>query len=154
MDNLGDWLYIVFLIIAAVSGLFGSGKKKKQPKPKSAQPHSTVETSPDSKPAKGFWEILQEELNGPEQAPAPTKKVIAKKTITPPNTVKSKAYSTTTPFLAGEKAAASIPQQQNAILMEEIDSDNHSITREDFNLQDIDEVRKAIIYSEILNRKY
>ena len=31
MDNLGDWLYIVFLIIAAVSGLLGSGKKKKRP---------------------------------------------------------------------------------------------------------------------------
>ena len=25
MDNVGDWLYIVFLIIAAVSGLFSSG---------------------------------------------------------------------------------------------------------------------------------
>ena len=29
MDNVGDWLYIVFLIIAAVSGLFSSKDKKK-----------------------------------------------------------------------------------------------------------------------------
>ena len=30
MDNVGDWLYIVFLIIAAVSGLFSSKDKKKK----------------------------------------------------------------------------------------------------------------------------
>lgn len=30
MDNVGDWLYIVFLIIAAVSGLFSSKDKKKE----------------------------------------------------------------------------------------------------------------------------
>ena len=30
MDNVGDWLYIVFLIIAAVSGLFSSRTKKEE----------------------------------------------------------------------------------------------------------------------------
>lgn len=29
MDNAGDWLYIVFLIIAGISSLFGSKNKKK-----------------------------------------------------------------------------------------------------------------------------
>lgn len=154
MDNLGDWLYIVFLVIAAISGLFGSGKKKKQPAAKPVRPRNTVETSTESKQKKGFWDILQEELNGPEQALPPTKKVVAKKTITPQKTVKAKAYTASSPFLAGEKTTSSIPQQQNEILMEEISSDNHSVTREDFHLQDVDEVRKAIIYSEILNRKY
>ena len=33
MDNVGDWLYIVFLIIAAVSGLFSSKDKKKKSRP-------------------------------------------------------------------------------------------------------------------------
>lgn len=28
MDNAGDWLYIVFLIIAGISSLFGSKNKK------------------------------------------------------------------------------------------------------------------------------
>ena len=32
MDNAGDWLYIVFLIIAGISSLFGSKNKKKRPK--------------------------------------------------------------------------------------------------------------------------
>ena len=31
MDNVGDWIYIVFLIVAAISGLFSSKNKKKRP---------------------------------------------------------------------------------------------------------------------------
>lgn len=31
MDNVGDWIYIVFLIVAAISGLFSSKNKKKAP---------------------------------------------------------------------------------------------------------------------------
>ena len=43
MDNLGDWLYIVFLIVAAVSGLFGSGKKKKRQTEVLGRPDSEIE---------------------------------------------------------------------------------------------------------------
>ena len=38
MDNAGDWLYIVFLIIAGISSLFGSKNKKKRPKQILGQP--------------------------------------------------------------------------------------------------------------------
>ena len=38
MDNLGDWIYIVFLIVAAVSGLFSSKNKKKRPTQVLGQP--------------------------------------------------------------------------------------------------------------------
>ena len=30
MDNIGDWLYIIFLIIAAISGMRSSDKNKKK----------------------------------------------------------------------------------------------------------------------------
>ena len=30
MDNVGDWLYIVFLVIAGISSLLGSKDKKKK----------------------------------------------------------------------------------------------------------------------------
>ena len=39
MDNAGDWLYIVFLIIAGISSLFGSKNKKKRPKQILGHPH-------------------------------------------------------------------------------------------------------------------
>ena len=38
MDNAGDWLYIVFLIIAGISSLFSSKNKKKRPKQILGQP--------------------------------------------------------------------------------------------------------------------
>ena len=38
MDNAGDWLYIVFLIIAGISSLFGSKNKKKRPTQVLGQP--------------------------------------------------------------------------------------------------------------------
>ncbi len=38
MDNVGDWIYIVFLIVAAISGLFSSKNKKKRPTQVLGQP--------------------------------------------------------------------------------------------------------------------
>ena len=60
MDNAGDWLYIVFLIIAGISSLFGSKNKKKRPKQILGQPDREIVTNEDNVPDKGFWEILEE----------------------------------------------------------------------------------------------
>ena len=46
MDNVGDWLYIVFLIVAGVSGLFNAKNKKKQVKPVQ-QPSKEIPGQPD-----------------------------------------------------------------------------------------------------------
>ena len=59
MDNAGDWLYIVFLIIAGISSLFGSKNKKKRPKQILGQPDREIVTNEDNVPDKGFWEILE-----------------------------------------------------------------------------------------------
>ena len=37
-ENIGDWLYILFLAIAGISSMFSSKKKKKQPKQILGQP--------------------------------------------------------------------------------------------------------------------
>ncbi|MDD4516718.1 hypothetical protein [Massilibacteroides sp.] len=149
MDNLGDWLYIVFLIIAAVSGLFNSKKKKKRVPAKPVQPQVNPNTSSNTEEEKGFWEILQEMQNGPKQPPKPTvKNVPAKKTATKKTAVQQ-------PFLSAEsRIPSSVNRQNESILLEETDETDHNISSDDFHLQDVDEVRKAIIYSEILNRKY
>ncbi|UQT32937.1 hypothetical protein M5E82_15350 [Parabacteroides distasonis] len=77
MDNVGDWLYIVFLIIAAVSGLFSSkDKKKKKSRPDIlGQPDREIVPNDQPTEGKGFWEILedmQKETRKPKPAP-PTK---------------------------------------------------------------------------------
>lgn len=61
MDNVGDWLYIVFLIIAAVSGLFSSKDKKKKSRPDIlGQPDREIVPNDQPTEGKGFWEILED----------------------------------------------------------------------------------------------
>ena len=56
MDNVGDWLYIVFLIIAAVSGLFSSKDKKKKSRPDIlGQPDREI--VPNDQPT--YWRICK-----------------------------------------------------------------------------------------------
>ena len=63
MDNVGDWLYIVFLIIAAVSGLFSSKDKKKKSRPDIlGQPDREIVPNDQPTEGKGFWEILEDML--------------------------------------------------------------------------------------------
>lgn len=150
MDNLGDWLYIVFLVIAVISGLF-SGKKKKHPVAKPVQPREQTEDPLDTEKEKTFWEILEEMQKSTQEAKPRTKKVPATKQV---STKTVKASAAPSPFLAGESIGSSRIPKQNSILLEETYEADHRINSEDFHLQDVDEVRKAIIYSEILNRKY
>lgn len=150
MDNLGDWLYIVFLIIAVISGLF-SEKKKKKSAAKPVQPQRQMETSTETEGEKGFWEILEEMQNGPQPVKPRPKKVPEKKQVT---VKKAKAAVASSPFLSGESISSTIRPKQNDIILEEANETELCISNEDFHLQDVNEVRKAILYSEILNRKY
>ena len=71
MDNVGDWLYIVFLIIAAVSGLFSSKDKKKKSRPDIlGQPDREIVPNDQPTEGKGFWEIL-EDMQKETQKPKP-----------------------------------------------------------------------------------
>ena len=60
MDNVGDWIYIVFLIVAAISGLFSSKNKKKRPTQVLGQPGHDSYPEENTSSGKGFWEILEE----------------------------------------------------------------------------------------------
>ena len=102
MDNAGDWLYIVFLIIAAVSGLFSSKDKKKKSRPDIlGQPDREIVPNDQPTEGKGFWEILedmQKETQKPK--PAPRQKQVKPKVEKPKVATSSSAPS---PFLSAEK---------------------------------------------------
>ena len=129
MDNAGDWLYIVFLIIAGISSLFGSKNKKKRPKQILGQPDREIVTNEDNVPDKGFWEILEEMQN-----PKPAKQPVP----TPKRKKKQQQVADPSPFLAAEK----VTDKQSPAGNTDIEFDNAA------------ELRKAVIYTEILNRKY
>ena len=145
MDNLGDWLYIVFLIIAAVSGLLGSGKKKKRPSEVLGQPDRDIVPEQEKAPEKSFWEMLEEMQEGkpkPAQVPKPATRPAIKE--------KEKQRLALSPFLNNEsKFTKTIPTAQVTMQEEE----EHSAIP-NLSFSDPDEIKKAIIYSEIFNRKY
>jgi len=149
MDNLGDWLYLVLLVIAGVSGLFNSGKKKKQQT--EAKPHNPAEETMPFPKKKSFWELL-EEVSTEETAKA-KKKVVPKAT-----SKKQKERQPATkanPFLTAESVIHdSVTRDHKSEPIESGDEGMHGLSASDFHLSDLEEVRKAIIYSEILNRKY
>ena len=140
MDNAGDWLYIVFLIIAGISGLFGSKNKKKRPKQVLGQPEREIIPEDEEAPQKGFWDILQEMQEPlPKQKPAKPKKQKKQQAVQP------------TPFLTGENTTARQTADGNRTLLPPIEED---IPQTDIEFNNAAELRKAIIYTEILNRKY
>ena len=119
MDGLNDWIYVVFLIVAAVSGLFGSkGKKRQRPVEVLGEPEYTVEWDGQEK-AKATEVKPSASVPLPKAAP----KVRQQKSVAP-------------------RAAVARPA-----------AEEHSML-EDMDLKSTEELRKAVIYSEILNRKY
>ena len=130
MDNAGDWLYIVFLAIAGISSLFSSKNKKKRPKQILGQPDKEIVTSEKEVPAKGFWKILEE-----MQKPEPVKQPAA----------------APKPFLAGAKMADRQSSARNRLATPPAEEES-PLTEIEFD--NAAELRKAVIYTEILNRKY
>lgn len=143
-ENIGDWLYILFLAIAGISSMFSSKKKKKQPKQILGQPDREIVAEEESVPDKGFWEVLEEMQNPkttkqPVAAPKPKREQKKQQSVAP------------NPFLTAEKTAGRQSFAGNRLLVPP--------AKEESPLTDIEfdnaaELRKAVIYTEILNRKY
>ncbi len=108
MENIGDWLYIIFLIIAVVSGMRSSKKRKEKSLEKEIFDYPQEETSPESQEDPVTEAPLVETHEIKKEVPPPPRKE--------PKTPKE--------------------EQPN----------------EWFN--EPEDLRKAIIYTEILNRKY
>jgi len=148
MENLGDWLYIVILAAVGLSSFFSAGKKKKaeeEAKKQQAPPPDVV--TPQTASDRDFWDIFTE----PEEKYPP---VIAKpktqKKTSKPYTSKSTQAS---PFLTGESdIERAIRKQTPTVSVLEEEEREPLVSAEDFN--DPESLRKAVIYSEILNRKY
>lgn len=149
MDNIGDWLYIVLLVIAGVSSLFGSGKKKKRSTEVLGQPDRDIVIEPETQPAGGLWDLFDEN-------PAPQPKPRKKKSPTAKQRTKPKRESVYTPaaspFLAGESRMREHEFAQSSARLQTADDEPGVMPETTFS--DVSEIRKAIIYAEILNRKY
>lgn len=145
MDNLGDWIYIVFLVIAAVSGLFSSKGKKKHPTQVLGQPEHDMIPEEQAPSGKGFWEILEEVATPQQKIPAKEKS---------PRSFKSKKAEkrTQSPFLTAEQEIQK--SRVTSSLPVNFPTEEETSVLQDIEFNNAEELRKAVIYSEILNRKY
>jgi len=146
MDNIGDWLYIVFIAIAAISGFFGSGKKKRQQQQQQQQKRH-IPDIPTHPSEDDYWNLPPV----PQQQEVPCMVVKSVKKKKQP----AKAPNYPPPFLNEESEIERAIHKQNnsmGLLLEEEQENTPLISTGDF--QNGEALRKAVIYSEILNRKY
>lgn len=130
-ENIGDWLYLLFLAIAGISSMFSSKKKKKQPKQILDQPGGEIVSEEEYVPDKDLWEVLKkvQQPKTPKKQPVPAPKPF----LTAEKAVERKSF-------AGSSLAATQAEEESPLT--DIEFDNTS------------ELRKAVIFTEILNRKY
>lgn len=151
MDNIGDWLYIVLLVIAGVSGLFNSGKKKRTtafPDPSGNEPAY----EPERQESKSFRELVEEMAAEKPVAPFPPSAASEPLFSTAEKEKRRRSTPPPPPFLTAENAFSSRPAalSPNRGLPSEEESGNVPA----LSFSDRDELKRAIIISEILNRKY
>ncbi|OAV71988.1 hypothetical protein Barb4_00274 [Bacteroidales bacterium Barb4] len=139
MDNLSDWLYIVFLVIAGASSIFSSGKKKRRQAEaeRQAEREITVDDSEydyNPTPERDFWDVLQEMQEKIKPVPAIPPKIV-------------------TPLpIAESEGIRSIQKAAPVTFFQEESKETPLVSAEDFH--DPEGLRKAVIYSEIFNRRY
>lgn len=145
--DLGNLVYIIFVVIIIVVNLFTKAKKNAQ-RPKPTNNEAPTEGRID--PRKSFEELLEEFTQPKAQAPV----VIEEEQEVPrPQPVQKKN------IYADYKPKAK-PQKEHSIMkteygkFEEFEEEviEDSTLAKDF--ADLDAAKKAFIYSEIFNRKY
>ena len=137
MEDLGDYIYLIFIAIAVVSSFFGKKKKK--------------ETEPNEHPAPAtnWQEIIKQMAEGkelvdtPEPAPVKVAPVVAKAASVSPTP------EAMVSVVSAAEGARSITHRAAVV-----DNDEESQSSLLVDLDDQEDAAKAIIYSEILTRKY
>jgi len=125
MEEFGDWIYIIIMVVVGISSLFSSINKKK------AQQQTQM---PSSEPLDPSFPDSSVPKKKEKKQPPPVPKQIKRQPFNMQSTIPTvETDSQTEKYLMQEKESA---------LVDELD------------LDDPDSFRKAIIYSEILHRKY
>ena len=137
MEDLGDYIYLIFIAIAVVSSFFGKKKKK------------DVQPNEHPAPATNWHEIIKQMAEGKELVdtpePAPVKVApVATKAVSVSPTPEAMVS-----VVSAAEGARSITHRAAVV-----DNDEESQSSLLVDIDDEDDAAKAIIYSEILTRKY
>lgn len=124
MDELGNWVYIILMVVVAISSLYKSIRKKNE---------QQQTQSPVPKPAEQSYPAPPIPMKKSKKLPPPVPKQ-----MNPPY---SSLFASSTVAESIKTEISLMPEQESA-LADELD------------FTDAEAFRKAIIYAEIVNRKY
>ncbi|MDR2627749.1 MAG: hypothetical protein LBC40_06920 [Dysgonamonadaceae bacterium] len=128
MDNIGDWIYyIVILVVAGISWLNNSAKKRRQ---------EADEAAP---------EASQEEMHTPPPPPPPPPVPSPR---TKPRVSRQATHPSATSSIASSEGERMIKTDWSA----EEDAAKDALRVEELELTDVEAWRKAVIYAEILKK--
>ena len=160
MENIGDWLYVVILIIAGISSIISSARKKaKQVSTKTQHTGQTQQSRqtqqvPPREIVKGdifdddFWgDKTNQQL--PKKKPVPSIQPQPKTRQSYKGLPKQGEYN----FNSVNEGQSSITKNQANTTFADNEEEYASITLEDLP-SETEEWRKVFIHNEIFNRKY
>ena len=162
MEKLGDWLYIIFIGIAIVSSIISSlnkAKKQREISPADAQkpqpePVTARQMQPESGTKPSWMEILQgleEKVSEPKPAPKPSQPV-SKVRMQPGAGAQPKSPSITPKNAPKERFQSRISRKIE--VQGSVPETNLEYSSVEIDFDDISEIKKGIVYGEIINRKY
>ena len=168
MDNLENYLYVFFAVIYIISRIIKARSKQKHvdsPAPQDHQAqHEVVKTQPSPKKAFSFQDILKEfekNLAGEQPVEEEVFPVEEIRHTTPIPISAEKIDKTPELYKSHQRASYNSPLQSLSLKEDELftRSDKYSLKQNLVSeyvtmLQDPDGFKKAIILSEIINRKY
>ena len=161
MENIGDWLYVVILIIAGISSIISSARKKAkqvstktQHTGKTQQSQQTQQAPPPREIAKGdifdddFWgDNTTQQL--PKKKPVPSIQPLPKAKQSYQGLPKQDGYN----FNSVNEGQSSITKNYENSTFADNEEEYASITLEDLPSK-TEEWRNVFIHNEISNRKY
>lgn len=139
MEDIGDYLYFVVLLIAMISGLLKSKKKK-------AQEQETYEREPREI---DLDEVLQE-LDPYFEKPAPVVRPEPQKSA-PERYQTYESIKDSSALRAKKQVAKTI---HSKIKTESIFEEPATVETFQVSINNLDDAKRAFVYSEIFNRKY
>ena len=147
MEEFGDWIYVIIIIIAGISSVISSFRKKSNRKEAEAQTQSQPQPQP-REVIRGdvfdddFWGTVTPKVEPKIVKPAPAPKPQYRP-------IEQQSYG----FDQLQEGRASLKQENVGSILLEEEEVYTTVTLEDLP-KDSDDWRKAFVYNEIINRKY
>ncbi|MDD4821323.1 MAG: hypothetical protein PHI48_02015 [Bacteroidales bacterium] len=148
MDSFGDWGYLIMTVVVLLISILGKKPKKEQaselPKKQEKMPQRSIFQSID----KVLSEVreLSTDVKEWNYEVRDERPVVHKKTISPQFVSPSKSnHSSVSAFTHSSELSKESPAEM---------SKETTTSEPIFSFTDLDDMKKAVIYSEILNRKY